>query len=207
MSSKAFREMTYPAITFQSKWGNFFGEPSTTFHLVVHGKPGEGKSTFCIQFAYYLAKHHGNTIYISGEEGFSKTLQLKVNMMNAEHPRLFFTDLKSCDEIKAEIKNDKFHFIFMDSLDTLGINAEKMRELKKLYPASAFITISQSTKAGGMRGSQEIIHDADIEVYIRNGIAVTNKNRFKEKGRELNVFQQIKKKDKDDKINKLGNII
>ncbi|MBI4947363.1 MAG: hypothetical protein HY840_13305 [Bacteroidetes bacterium] len=121
---------------------------------------------------YLLARHHGNTIYISGEEGFSKTLQQKVNMTNAEHPRLFFTDLKSFDEIKANMQNN-FHFIFIDSLDTLSIDAEKLRELKTLYPASAFITISQSTKAGGMRDSQEIIHNADIEVYVRNGSAFT----------------------------------
>jgi predicted ATP-dependent serine protease len=192
ISSKMFREMTYPALIFQNRWNDFFGEPSTIFHCVVHGKPGEGKSTFCIQFAYYLAKHHGNTIYISGEEGFSKTLQQKVNLTNAEHPRLFFTDLKSFDEIKENIK-DEFHFIFIDSLDTLRIDSQKLKELKTLHPASALITISQSTKDGKMRGSQEIIHDADIEVCIQKGIAITNKNRFKEKDMQFSVFQKIKK--------------
>jgi len=192
ISSKAFREMTYPALILQSRWNDFFGEPSTTFHCVVHGKPGEGKSTFCIQFAYYLAKHHGNTIYISGEEGFSKTLQQKVNMTNAEHPRLFFTDLKSFEEIKENIK-DEFHFIFIDSLDTLSIDPKKVKELKALHPSSAFITISQSTKAGGARGSQEIIHDADIAVRVEKGFAVTEKNRFKEKDMRFGVFPEKKK--------------
>jgi hypothetical protein len=32
-----------------------------------------------------------------------------------------------------------------------------------------------------MRGSNEIIHNADIGVIVVNGLATTHKNRFKEK--------------------------
>jgi hypothetical protein len=194
MSSRALKEMTYPALVFKNRWNDFLGEPSTTFHLVVHGKPGEGKSTFCIQFADYLARHHGNTVYISGEEGFSKTLQQKIIMTKADSPRLFFADLRSFDEIKDRIE-DKFHFIFIDSLDTLRIDSQKLKELKALHPSSAIITISQSTKDGKMRGSQEIIHDADIAVCVYNGIAVTTKNRFKEKEMKFSVFPKAKTRD------------
>jgi predicted ATP-dependent serine protease len=56
------------------------------------------------------------------------------------------------------------------------------------YKDSALITICQATKDGKMRGSNEIIHDADIEVIVANGLATTHKNRFKEKYNELKVF-------------------
>ncbi|MBI4947605.1 MAG: hypothetical protein HY840_14525 [Bacteroidetes bacterium] len=191
ITSKELKEMDYPCLNFLGKWNDLLGNPATVFHLVVHGKPGEGKSTFCIQFANYLAEHHGSTVYISGEEGFSKTLQQKIIITKAESPNLFFADLKSLDEIKKQIEN-KFNFIFIDSLDTLRIDSVKLKELRELFQCSAFITISQSTKDGKMRGSQEIVHDADITVTVQDGFAITTKNRFKEKGMQFIVFPKSK---------------
>lgn len=188
ISSCELREMNYKCLNFQDRWKEFFGLPAVVFHLAVHGKPGEGKSTFCIQFADYLAKSFGNVVYISGEEGFSKTLRDKVVNNKIDNPYLFFADISSFEQIKSEIENNKFHFIFIDSLDTLRIDAVRLRMLREYYPQSAFITISQSTKDGKMRGSQEIIHDADITVKVENGIAMTTKNRFHPRGTEFQVF-------------------
>jgi hypothetical protein len=188
ISSRELREMNYKCLNFQGRWNEFFGLPAVVFHLAVHGKPGEGKSTFCIQFADYLAKNFGHVVYVSGEEGFSKTLRDKVVNNKIDNPYLFFADISSFEQIKNEIENNKFHFIFIDSLDNLRIDAVRLRELREYYPQSAFITISQSTKDGKMRGSQEIIHDTDIAVKVEDGIAVTTKNRYQEKGTEFRVF-------------------
>ena len=43
------------------------------------------------------------------------------------------------------------------------------------------------------RCSYQIIHDSDMAVQVTNGIAVTTKNRFKEKGMEFDVFAAYKK--------------
>jgi hypothetical protein len=188
MSSRELREMNYKCLNFQNRWKEFFGLPAVVFHLAVHGKPGEGKSTFCIQFADYLAHNFGYVVYVSGEEGFSKTLRDKVVNNKIDNPSLYFADINSYEEITAEIPDNKFHFIFIDSLDTLRIDATRLHELREHYPQSAFITISQSTKDGKMRGSQEIIHDADITVKVENGIAETTKNRFSPRGTEFRVF-------------------
>lgn len=193
ISSRELREMNYKCLNFQGKWKEFFGPPAVVFHLAVHGKPGEGKSTFCIQFADYLAKSFGRVVYISGEEGFSKTLRDKVVNNKIDNPNLFFADISSYEQIKNEIENNKFHFIFIDSLDTLRIDAARLRELREYYPQSAFITISQSTKDGKMRGSQEIIHDTDIAVKVEDGIAMTTKNRYHPRGTEFLVFPTLEK--------------
>jgi hypothetical protein len=73
-------------------------------------------------------------------------------------------------------------------LDNIKIDAGKMKELRERYKDSALITISQSAKDGKMRGSYEIVHDSDLAFEIQHGIAVTTKNRFKEKGIQLRVF-------------------
>ena len=41
-----------------------------------------------------------------------------------------------------------------------------------------------------MRGSYEIVYDSDIAVKVENGIATTTKNRFKEMGVSLEVFEK-----------------
>ena len=94
---------------------------------------------------------------------------------------------------KPSSGNNKFHFIFIDSLDTLRIDATRLRELREYYSQSAFVTISQSTKDGKMRGSQEITHDTDIAVKVEDGIATTTKNRFHPRGTEFRVFPTIEK--------------
>lgn len=192
VSSRDLRKRKYNCFPFTGKWKDFFGLPSYAFHLAVHGKPGEGKSTFCVQFADYLAKNFGKVVYVSGEEGLSKTVQDKIINNGIDNPYLFFADIKSYDEIKVEIPNE-YHFIFIDSLDTLRIDAAKLKALKEHYPQSAFITISQSTKDGKMRGSQEITHDTDIAAKVENGMAITTKNRFQARGTEFQVFATIKK--------------
>jgi hypothetical protein len=187
VSSRDLRKRKYNSFPFTGKWKDFFGLPSYSFHLAVHGKPGEGKSTFCVQFADYLAKNFGKVVYVSGEEGLSKTVQDKIINNGIDNPYLFFADIKSYNEIKTEIPNE-YHFVFIDSLDTLRIDAPKLKALKEHYPQSAFITISQSTKDGKMRGSQEITHDTDIAAKVENGVAITTKNRFQGRGTEFQVF-------------------
>jgi hypothetical protein len=191
ISSKDLRDKTYPCLNFSGKWFELIGKPAVVFHAAVHGKPGEGKSTFCFQWAHYLAEEFGKVVYISAEEGFSKTLRDKLINTKADSSSLCFADLRSCNEITTEIGRYDFHFIIIDSLDTLKIDAQKLKQLREHYPLSAFITISQSTKDGKMRGSQEIIHDSDIEIRVINGTASTAKNRFKEKGKTYNVFSEI----------------
>lgn len=190
VSSRDLRKRKYNCFPFTGKWKDFFGLPSYAFHLAVHGKPGEGKSTFCVQFADYLAKNFGKVVYVSGEEGLSKTVQDKIINNGIDNPYLIFADIKSYDEIKAEIPNE-FHFVFIDSLDTLRIDAAKLKALKEHYPQSAFITISQSTKDGKMRGSLEITHDTDIAAKVENGVAITTKNRFQTRGTEFQVFNKL----------------
>lgn len=192
ISSRELSKRDYQRLKLQGRWNDFFGQTSTNFHCVVHGKPGEGKSTFCIQFAHYLAKNHGRTIYISGEEGFEKTLRDKIVQNNAITEGLDISDIKNFEELIKEIPPDTFHFIFLDSLDNMRIDAAKMKEIRERYRKSALITISQSTKGGKMRGSQELAHDSDIEVEVKDGIATTTKNRFKPKYLKFQVFDNPK---------------
>ena len=188
MSSKDFLEMKYDALNFRDRWGEFFGNPSVTFRCAISGMAGNGKTTFAIQFAKYLALHHGRVIYISSEEGFSKTLKDKLNLDGGSCDNLFIADLKTAEEIRETVKPEDYNFIFIDSLDKMQIDANELNRLREHYTNSALVTISQSTKDGKMRGSYQIVHDSDIEVEVVNMEAITKKNRFNEKDRKFPVM-------------------
>lgn len=202
ISCAQLKTMQFQSLNFQGKWDKFFGLPSISFYCILHGLSGEGKSTFAIQFANYLANNFGKVIYISGEEGFSKTFKDKFIYTSADSVSLEVADLRTYDDIIREVRIETYNFIFIDSLDCMKIDAEKMKKIRTIYKNSAIISISQSTKDGQMRGSYEIVHDSDIAVKVENGIATTTKNRFQEKGTTFNVFEEMT----DQQINPVNNI-
>lgn len=181
--------MEFKVLELASPWQEFLGNPANDFSMAIHGLPGQGKSTFAIQHAMYLAENHGKVIYITAEEGFSKTMQDKLKLNQAFHPDLHIADLRSIEEIFAEPQMDTYTFIFIDSLNKLHIDPDTLRELRKRYKRAGFITVSQSTKDGKLRGSQEILHDCDIEIVVKSGIAVSQKNRYYQTPREFKIFQ------------------
>lgn len=188
ITSKELIEYDYESIDTHGLWLEFIGKPSIDFYSVIHGKAGEGKSTFAIQFALYLASKFDRVLYVSGEEGFSMTMSDKFKRLGASNDNLIVANLKSYDEIKNELKSNKYYFIFIDSIDTLHIGPVEMNDLRNDNKDTAFITISQSTKDGKMRGSNEIVHDCDVVIQVEDGKATTTKNRFLEKGKVFDIF-------------------
>jgi DNA replication protein DnaC len=153
------------------KWLGKLGEP---FHMAVYGKPGQGKSTFCLKFGHYLASKFGNKVlFISKEEGISVSLQDKIKRLNLAHELLIFS---KCNPMETDLRG--YRFIIIDSVNDAGLSPEDVQVLKENYPKSSFISILQSTKDGNFRGSNAHTHNADIVIKVSEGTAETEKNRF-----------------------------
>ena len=86
-------------------------------------------------------------------------MKLNPSTINHIEPFLDVADLRVFDDIIREVPTESYNFIFIDSLDNMKIDADKMKKIRERYKNSALITISQSTKDGKMRGSYEIVHD------------------------------------------------
>jgi len=65
----------YHTLPFTGTWAQSFGTPSDPFHMLVYGHPKNGKTTFMMRFAKYLAINFGKVFYSSIEEGDTKTTQ------------------------------------------------------------------------------------------------------------------------------------
>lgn len=179
ISSLDLAAMNFKSLNFTGAWEQFIGHPTYNFNCIIHGKPGGGKSTLAIQFAKYLSDNFGRVVYISGEEGISKTLQNKFLLTDSLSGSIDVADLRIYQDITRNVPTEAYRFIFIDSLNTMKISVDELREIRSRYNSSAIITISQATKAGLIRGSNELIHDCDVHVVVEDGIATTPKNRFR----------------------------
>lgn len=170
MSADELIEYKYDAYPFDGKWQKLVGNPAKSFHMMVFGRPKQGKSIFCFQLAKYLSKF-GKVLYIASEEGFSATLQQKLSEFGEITPNLYFANYRDYETIKQNITGQDYEFIVIDSINFINLEPEDVEELKSLNKEKAFITIQQATKGGQFRGSQQFAHNCDIIIEVIQGVA------------------------------------
>lgn len=189
MNSIDFAKMKFESLGFTGKWLELIGDPCEGFTAMVFGKPKMGKSYLCVEFAGYLARNHGNTLYVAKEEKLDATLQKKLNDKNVMHRCLFVSD---------HIPDDltPYQFIFLDSVSKLGLSPEDLNHLKAENPGKSFIDIYQTTKTGNFRGSNEHQHDVDVVIEVPEKGKAVQFGRFNQGG-EIEIFQREKQAQND----------
>jgi deoxyadenosine/deoxycytidine kinase len=170
VSSGELLAMDFQTIGLQGRYKELIGDPSVGFTAMVYGLPKSGKSTMCLDFANYLAAHHGKVLYCAIEEGFGYTLKEKIERLKAHHSNLYITDRV------PENLND-FSFVFIDSVSKAGMDVNDIDGLRKMHPEVSFIFIYHTTKEGKFKGVNEHAHEVDVIVQVEKGKA-TSTGRF-----------------------------
>ena len=180
VNSMEFAEMKFDTLGFSGKWLELIGDPSSNFTAMIFGKPKMGKSYLSIDFAGYLARNFGRVLYVAKEEGLDLTLQEKLNHKNVQHINLFVT---------SSLPEDltRFAFIFLDSVNSLGLAPDDLRKLRDKYPSKSFILIFQSTKQGNFRGANGFQHDVDVVIEVPEKGKAVQMGRFNQGG-QLSIF-------------------
>jgi hypothetical protein len=161
-------------IGFKGKWKYLLGDPDAGFLALITGMPGSGKSTFAIEFADYLQKHHGSTLYVASEQpNINLPLQSLLKRVEATFT---VNTAPSANSLSKDVKGYKFAVI--DSINHLGIDAMQLEEVRKENPSLSIVAIMQSTKDGNFKGSQEFLHNADIRVELDKLTAKQTKSRY-----------------------------
>lgn len=159
INSNDLKNMQFETLHIKSPYLELIGDPSKNFKAMVFGPPKEGKSTFCINFAKYLAENHGKVLYCGIEEMLGYTIKEKFERLNAYHPNI---DI-------AEILPDKFtgyDFIFIDSVTRAKLQVNDLQKMISDNPDKAFIFVFHTTKEGEFRGEQSFKHDVDIVIEV-----------------------------------------
>ena len=181
ISSMDFAKMKFETLGFTGKWRELIGDPSGNFTAMVFGKPKMGKSYLCVDFAGYLARNHGKVLYVANEEGLDYTLQEKLNDKNVKHPNLYVTA-----SLPSSLAG--YDFIFLDSVNRLGLKPEDLRTLKTQYPAKSFVYIFQATKQGNFRGENSFQHDVDVVIEVPEKGKAVQMGRFNQGG-QIEIFE------------------
>jgi len=182
MSSMDFANMKFDSIGLKDKWRELIGDPAPGFTAMVFGKPKTGKSYLCVEFAGYLARNHGKVLYVAREEGLDKTLQIKLNDKNVKHENLFVSDFLPEDL-------SEYDFIFLDSVNKLGLSTSDLDVLRKDNPGKSFIFVFQTTKDGNFRGKNEFQHDVDVVIEVGEKGKATQFGRYNQGG-EMSIFEE-----------------
>jgi hypothetical protein len=126
------------------------------------------------------ARNHGKVLYVAKEEGLDKTLQDKLNDKEVKHQNLYVASALP-DSLSY------YDFIFLDSVNKLGLQPEELNRLKAMYPQKAFIYIFQTTKDGRFRGANTFQHDVDSVIEVPERGKAVQFGRFNQGG-ELDIF-------------------
>ena len=180
MNSMDFATMQFETIGLKGKWYDLIGDPSSNFTAMVFGKPKMGKSYLCIDFAGYLARNHGKVLYVAKEEGLDMTLQKKLNDKDVAHPNLYVASV-------LPENLSPYDFIFLDSVNRLGLSPEDLNQLKASNTSKSFIFIFQTTKMGAFRGANSFQHDVDVVIEVPERGKAVQMGRFNQGG-EINIF-------------------
>jgi hypothetical protein len=170
VSSGELLAMHFQTIGLKGKYKELIGDPSVGFTAMVYGLPKSGKSTMCLDFANYLAAHHGKVLFCAVEEGFGYTLKEKIERLKAHHSNLYITD-----RVPENISD--FDFVFIDSVSKAGMDVNDIDQIRKLHPNTSFIFIYHTTKEGKFKGVNEHAHEVDVIVQVDKGKA-TSTGRF-----------------------------
>lgn len=182
MASTDFTKLQFNTLGFTGKWLNFIGDPAPGFTAMVFGMPKMGKSYLCVDFAGYLARHHGKVLYVAKEEKLDATLQKKLKDKEVAHENLFVSDA-----LPPDLSN--YDFIFLDSVNKIGLTPKDLEKLKADNKGKSFIYVFQATKGGKFKGNNEFQHDVDVVIEIPEQGKATQYGRFNQGG-ETNIFSE-----------------
>ena len=173
-------------LNFEGKWGDVLGNIAPDFMMMVSGEPGSGKTTFLLEFAYYLASNFGKVLYISSEEYGSITLADKLKMVIKDkglhkevegHEKSLIPKDLFFGKGFSDLSN--FDYVIIDSVNNLNFDLMDFKEMRDIYPEKGFVVVLQTTKAEETyRGGKDWEHEADIAVYMIGGKTKMFKNRY-----------------------------
>ena len=178
MNSEDFAKAKFKTLGFKGKWLDLIGDPAANFTAMIFGKPKLGKSHLALDFAGYLARNFGYTLYVANEEKLQHTLQAKIN--SVKHPNLDVTG-----SLPADLS--PYSFIFLDSVTYLGLKPDDLRNLREKYPEKSFIFVFQTTKQGNFKGENAFQHDVDIVIEVPEKGHAVQMGRYNQGG-EMNIF-------------------
>ena len=186
-----------PAIPFEGRWRDAFGEPGRTGVWIIWGQSANGKSSFAMQLAKELCKY-GRVAYNSLEESLSLSFQQNMQRcrMDEEAGRFLVLDREPMEELSARLgKQRSPDFVIIDSLQYSGLNYSEYKRLKEAHPKKLFIFISH---ADGDRPkgatAAKVQYDADMKILVQGYRAICKGRYIPDAGQHYSIWAEAEVK-------------
>ena len=178
ISASELMDRDMDVYTFGENFENIFGSPAKSFRAMIHGDSGSGKSSFCIKFADYFSKNHGDALYLSLEENTSVSFQIKLKNNTNGTPNFGIGFEREPKKIRDLSKNYKL--VVVDSMSGQAYTGEDVEEITRFGGSTdtAFLFIMHETKAGVYKGDTYFHHLSDIFIEAKDGKIKVTKNRY-----------------------------
>lgn len=197
---------------FSPEFTTFFGNFHIPFRMLIWGKSGQGKSSFCLKFCQALGLVLPGT-YISAEEdpqGVTMQDKILLNCKGKLNMR-FVNWLPSTKEKwhelvfrkdeKGQTRLNSFYVVYdsiskMEQKPGLADRVQKLIDTGNFNEALSHIYIAHAENDGSTYiGDAGWEYEADIVIRVHGGIAYMMKNRFKTAtigliGGKFNFFEQ-----------------
>lgn len=185
MSIEEAKNASYETIGLTGKYLDLIGNACRPTHLLAYGEGGSGKSSFILKYCEYLNLLGHRILFVAGEQYNTPTFKELLIWLNINGNKDFAVSPDLNEYNPAD-----FHFVALDSKDSLDLSVNDFRELKKAYKHQSFIISSQGTKDGDFTGSGKWRNEVDTMIYCEKGIAKTtdDKNRWGGRG-EMNIIE------------------
>lgn len=171
------------------------------FNVAITGEPGAAKSSFSFMLANELART-GKVLYAAAEENLDAgAIRERIIALRLSKKNIQFIHPETYSDIELELRNHKYDFCFIDSVnecydsDGKALMAKDVIRIANKFPTVSFIFISQINAMGTRAaGGQKATHKADVKIFCRRNKKTEERtanltgNRFNPKEYEFQIF-------------------
>ncbi|MES2462714.1 MAG: DNA repair protein RadA [Armatimonadota bacterium] len=175
--------------------------------ILIGGDPGIGKSTLLTQVAGNMARAHGTTLYVSGEES-AEQIKLRASRLGADHEDLLLASETDVAQVAAYARQLQPKYLIIDSIQTMHspdvdsapgtvsqvrASTAALAAIAKGMGIPVFL-VGHVTKEGAIAGPRVLEHMVDTVLYFEGDRHLTYrilravKNRFGSTD-ELGIFE------------------
>ena len=156
--------------------------------VVLFGGPAQGKSTMLCRALDGIS---GPVVMVAAEENLGPAVGSRLARLGIKRADFVVVAGGRVDDVVAEAVRRSAKVVGIDSVTAVSMTPRDLRRLVSAADLDALIVTAQVTKVGTVRGTHELLHEADVVVAVRDGRWAVEKTRYQASGTAGSVLEPV----------------